>query len=224
MRARGRLSDVAHRDTLSNNFTGGWVQLEEWLEGGDPGVNPVLDALIAFEESDDDAPFELFHVWATVDWDEWPDCAHTKRLYVREQARQDRRLAHVPERAAVVLKPKLCPGCAKEFKPRRTRHTFCTADCLKKFRWREVRACKICGAAFGRKSGNTKGGGSDYCSSACYGASKTTIFYEYGGERLGLSEWAKRTGISRKTLLSRYGDGWPAERALTTMPKQRSAA
>ena len=38
---------------------------------------------------------------------------------------------------------------------------------------------------------------------------------EYKGKAMTLREWAKRTGISEKTLSNRMLSGWPIERALT---------
>jgi hypothetical protein len=41
-------------------------------------------------------------------------------------------------------------------------------------------------------------------------------FIEFNGERLTVSEWAERTGISEATIRHRLDDaGWPAEKALT---------
>src|SRR3954470_12920083 len=46
---------------------------------------------------------------------------------------------------------------------------------------------------------------------------RTNRFIEYGGERLTLAEWSRRTGIHYATLFRRLDHcGWTAERALTT--------
>lgn len=39
-----------------------------------------------------------------------------------------------------------------------------------------------------------------------------TIFIEYNGERLSISDWAKRTGLSRDRIDDRYRKGWPPEK------------
>lgn len=41
---------------------------------------------------------------------------------------------------------------------------------------------------------------------------RDTRMIEYQGERLSLTEWAKKTGIRRTTLSSRYAAGWSPER------------
>lgn len=43
---------------------------------------------------------------------------------------------------------------------------------------------------------------------------KNARFVEARGERLTLSEWARRTGVDRRTLAKRLDRGWPPERAL----------
>lgn len=43
-------------------------------------------------------------------------------------------------------------------------------------------------------------------------------FVSFGGETLGLQEWAARLGLTRESLRDRLAAGWPVERALTTPP------
>lgn len=43
---------------------------------------------------------------------------------------------------------------------------------------------------------------------------KNARFVEARGERLTLSEWARRTGVNRRTIAGRLDRGWPPERAL----------
>lgn len=42
----------------------------------------------------------------------------------------------------------------------------------------------------------------------------SSIFLEHNGEKLPLTTWAERTGISYYTLLYRVRRGWPIERIL----------
>ena len=52
------------------------------------------------------------------------------------------------------------------------------------------------------------------------------VRFEHGGEKLTLSEWAERLGMSRESLRDRINNGWPLERALTVAPirsRQRNA-
>ena len=45
----------------------------------------------------------------------------------------------------------------------------------------------------------------------------TTRFIEYGGERLCLSDWAKKVNMPRLKLKARIDTlGWPFEKAITT--------
>jgi hypothetical protein len=51
-----------------------WLSLaQEGSTVSDP--NPVLNALIAYEESDGSVPFEEFHYYHAVDWDRFATCA-----------------------------------------------------------------------------------------------------------------------------------------------------
>ena len=43
---------------------------------------------------------------------------------------------------------------------------------------------------------------------------------EYGGERLSVTEWSRRTGISRPLIAYRLSVGWSPERALTEPPSE----
>ncbi|MCA9069762.1 MAG: hypothetical protein KDA84_12605 [Planctomycetaceae bacterium] len=45
---------------------------------------------------------------------------------------------------------------------------------------------------------------------------RNTIYFEFQGQRLPLSEWSKRTGVSQRILRGRYYRGWPVEKILTT--------
>lgn len=42
------------------------------------------------------------------------------------------------------------------------------------------------------------------------------VLIEYKGEKLNLTQWAKKLGIKQKTLHSRYERGWSIERMLET--------
>lgn len=44
---------------------------------------------------------------------------------------------------------------------------------------------------------------------------RKTRFIEYKGERLPLTEWARRVGIGQTTLSNRIRSGWPTEQAMT---------
>lgn len=44
--------------------------------------------------------------------------------------------------------------------------------------------------------------------------------YEFGGERLTLPQWSKRTGIRYDLLKNRLKHGWSLERTLTQLPRQ----
>jgi hypothetical protein len=52
---------------------------------------------------------------------------------------------------------------------------------------------------------------------------KTVVWFTLNGETLCLSDWAKKIGINRQTLMNRINKwGWSVEKALTTLsPKQR---
>lgn len=51
------------------------------------------------------------------------------------------------------------------------------------------------------------------------------VLFEHDGERLTLSEWAERIGITRESLRDRIDRGWPIEKAVTTPPiRQRERA
>jgi hypothetical protein len=45
---------------------------------------------------------------------------------------------------------------------------------------------------------------------------KITVFYEYNGKRLTLSEWSEELGIKRITLYTRISLGWTIDRVLGT--------
>lgn len=45
---------------------------------------------------------------------------------------------------------------------------------------------------------------------------RNTRRYTFQGETLTLWEWSDKLGIPHKTLNRRFGDGWDADRALTT--------
>jgi hypothetical protein len=44
---------------------------------------------------------------------------------------------------------------------------------------------------------------------------------EHNGERLNVSQWARRLGIERVTITARLREGWPIERALTEPTRPR---
>lgn len=48
--------------------------------------------------------------------------------------------------------------------------------------------------------------------------SRKAVFIEFGGERLCISEWSRRTGIPAVTISNRRMRGWDAERILTVLP------
>jgi hypothetical protein len=48
-----------------------------------------------------------------------------------------------------------------------------------------------------------------------------TTLIEFRGERLTLTQWAKRTGLTRPAIFTRYRYGWDVERMLT-QPKRKS--
>lgn len=64
--------------------------------------------------------------------------------------------------------------------------------------------------------------GSDNCRNR-----RSSVFLEFGGRRLSLSDWADIIGMPRKALQQRVRTGWSAARALTEpllpgrRPKQR---
>jgi hypothetical protein len=43
---------------------------------------------------------------------------------------------------------------------------------------------------------------------------KVTVFIEYNGERLCISDWSDRTGIPRDRIHDRYKKGWPPNKIL----------
>lgn len=71
----------------------------------------------------------------------------------------------------------------------------------------------------------------NYCKANCTWASnskqqqnkRTTQWLEFNGERLALSEWARRIGISQRTLWARVSIyGWSVEKALTNKVMTRA--
>lgn len=51
------------------------------------------------------------------------------------------------------------------------------------------------------------------------GRNTRRVYYvEYSGERLSISDWARKTGISVTTLIQRKNKGWSPERMLTEVP------
>lgn len=46
-----------------------------------------------------------------------------------------------------------------------------------------------------------------------------SVLLTFRGERHGIAEWARRTGINRRTIMTRLRKGWPIERALTEPPR-----
>ena len=67
-------------------------------------------------------------------------------------------------------------------------------------------------------------GDGDYCPDNCrfvtyeVQANNTSrnVFVEYNGEKMSVSQWAKRLGINVSTLQRRFYKGWSIEKALTT--------
>ena len=63
----------------------------------------------------------------------------------------------------------------------------------------------------------------DYCPANCRWSSyyeqnqhqKHTLIYEYNGEKLSISELAKKYGLNRRMLKARFDRGWSVERAIT---------
>ncbi len=47
---------------------------------------------------------------------------------------------------------------------------------------------------------------------------RTNVFLEYDGARLIVSEWARRVGIDRGTIVARLARGWTVADALTRRP------
>ncbi len=45
---------------------------------------------------------------------------------------------------------------------------------------------------------------------------RTNRLIEYNGETLSLSQWARRTGLSKHTISARIKRGWPVDKALAT--------
>ena len=46
-----------------------------------------------------------------------------------------------------------------------------------------------------------------------------SVLLTFRGERHGIAEWARRTGINRRTIMTRLRKGWTIERALTEPPR-----
>lgn len=44
------------------------------------------------------------------------------------------------------------------------------------------------------------------------------VFFEKDGQRLCLTDWSKKSGLSRATISSRLRSGWPRELAFTSPP------
>lgn len=71
----------------------------------------------------------------------------------------------------------------------------------------------------------------DYCPKNCRWATQkqqsqdrsVTVWLEYDGRKLCLSDWAAETGIGITTLKYRIDNGWSVERALTTRPRHYHA-
>jgi hypothetical protein len=63
----------------------------------------------------------------------------------------------------------------------------------------------------------------DYCPENCRWSTnieqqnnkRTNRVVEFGGERLTISQWARKLGMSKLTLIARLNDGWTPERAIT---------
>jgi hypothetical protein len=54
--------------------------------------------------------------------------------------------------------------------------------------------------------------------------SRNEIIIEHEGERLNLSQWAKRLGLSQPTLSYRISAGWPLKDALSPERRRRKPA
>jgi hypothetical protein len=56
---------------------------------------------------------------------------------------------------------------------------------------------------------------------------RRSLFIEYGGERLTIAQWARRTGMGYACIISRLRYGWPPERIFNTpirkWPSEQSA-
>lgn len=69
----------------------------------------------------------------------------------------------------------------------------------------------------------------DYCKANCRWSTpkenccnrRNSRFVEFGGERLTISQWATRTGISQDTLSLRFERGWDVARTLSTPALRR---
>lgn len=53
-----------------------------------------------------------------------------------------------------------------------------------------------------------------------YDNTRQTRILEFGGERLTMAKWSRKTGIKRNTIEYRIASGWPLGRALSTTAKR----
>lgn len=50
---------------------------------------------------------------------------------------------------------------------------------------------------------------------------KTTVFLEHNGRKMCISDWAKETGIKKRTISARIQSGWTVEKALSKTEAER---
>lgn len=168
--------------------------------------DPVLDAIIAHEESEWAIPLHHFSSCVQLDWDRLQDFKHTylKKTYKRlkESAKFDY--------------SKKCEHCSCIYHSHQSRSRFCSIKCSCAPKKRKHRSCAACGTLFSQHGATT------YCSQKCSNkvtGGKNRRLIQFKGREQSITAWAAEIGIKMGTLSFRLNHGWTVEQAITGIRK-----
>lgn len=180
-------------------------------------MDPVLDALIAFEDSDGAHGFHEYFTWSSVDWDRFSAVWHTHLAERRAQTRFER--LFVPRKQTGgkrVLSDIACETCKAVFRPHSRRERFCSQKCSAA-RFIRIYYCQRCGCEI------TKPGKQDFCSNRCAGIGRSKHTLTHKGMTMTWAEWAEVSGVSWAQIKRRAERGWTTEQIIETPVKKYKA-
>lgn len=181
--------------------------------------DPVVDALVRYEESGRVVPFESFIYWAHVDWDEFSATSHAQKEWKKKARQEDAKFSTTRQLKIGLLSPIECEACGKIVVPTWDGQKFCSIRCSASRFTRPSRTCLICNREFFGKT-NTQTC-SDKCANLLRSKSRSSPGgYRHDGKTLPLSEWSRMSGIGMATLVARLRRGWSLGRALSAAPKR----